>query len=102
MTAGARQDRSAVCTVTLSWPASTCTTGAPKQSRAPCASAARRIAAIARSGSITPPSGWNMTGSGPNDMPGHRSAAAPGGISSAGTPSAVRTSYIFSCTRAGP
>jgi hypothetical protein len=43
-----------------------------------------------------------MTGSVPNDMPGQRSAAAAAGISSAGTSKAVRTSYIFSCTRAGP
>ena len=43
-----------------------------------------------------------MTGSGPNDMPGHRSAAAPAVISSAGTPNPVRISYIFSCSRDGP
>ena len=57
---------------------------------------------MARSGSMTPPSGWNMTGSGPNEMPGHRSAAASAGISSAGTPSPVMISYIFSCRREGP
>ena len=57
---------------------------------------------MARSASITPASGWNMTGSVPNATPGQRSAASPGAISSAGTPNARRISYIFSCSRAGP
>ncbi|MGD0062179.1 MAG: hypothetical protein ABSB76_01925 [Streptosporangiaceae bacterium] len=38
----------------------------------------------------------------PNDMPGQRSAAAAAGISSAGTPNAVKMSYILSWVRAGP
>ena len=57
---------------------------------------------MARSASITPASGWNMTGSVPNATPGQRSAAAPGGSSSAATPDVRKISYIFSCSRAGP
>ena len=57
---------------------------------------------MARSASMTPASGWNMTGAVPNAVPGHRSAAAAAGQSSAGTPDALRISCIFSCWRAGP